>query len=139
MIYYKILHEQNYGWSAIAQSVGKTHATAIHGVRQFNNLICYDKELLDDYKIIMEVYSEIEQENPVSWMTRAELLNEAYNLDKQNKSLNLSLDELNHSLISYQISYQKYRPLIELIDERGLCDEDLKIVATKLKRILNGL
>jgi len=135
MIYYKVLHEKKYGWSAIAKTVGKNHATIIHGVRQFNDLVSYDKELLDDYRVIMEVYGEVEEENPVSFMTRAELINETYNLDKQNKSLNLSIEELNHSLIYYQ----KYKNLIKLIDERGLSDEKIKIVTTKLNRILNGL
>ena len=135
MIYYKVLHNNRYGWSAISKTVKKNHATIIHGVRQFDDLIMFDKKLLDDYRLIKDVYGEGEISNSTTFMTRTELINETYSLDKQNKSLNLSIEELNHSLTYYQ----KYRHLIKVIDDRGLCEEKIRIVTTKLNRILNGL
>tara|TARA_R110002012_G_scaffold42523_2_gene115730 strand:+ start:18929 stop:19336 length:408 start_codon:yes stop_codon:yes gene_type:complete len=133
MVYYKILHDNQYGWSAIAKTLNKNHATVIHGVKQFEGLVKFDKELLDHYRLVKKVYKDTD--HPATFMTRTELINETYVLDKKNKSLNLSIEELNHSLTYYQ----KYRHIIKVIDERGLCDEKIKIVTTKLNHILNGL
>tara|TARA_R100000655_G_scaffold110129_1_gene167991 strand:+ start:9296 stop:9826 length:531 start_codon:yes stop_codon:yes gene_type:complete len=136
MIYYKMLNERKYGWSAIAKTLNKNHATIINGVKQFDDIIMFDKELLDDYKLINEVYSATEEDvHTTSFMTRAELINEAYNLEKQNKSLNLSIEELKYSL-NY---YQKYKNLIQLIDDRKLSDEKMRTITTKLNHFLNGL
>ena len=135
MIYYVILKELNYGYTAISKSLNKNHATVIHGIRTFNDLIGYDKELRRDYDLVKTLFLEEGGDNPLQYKTHQELINTAMDLENQIKSLNLFNERLKDSLNSYK----KYDDIVNLIKERNVRDESLDYIKHKLKHILNGL
>ncbi len=135
MIYYKLLREQHHGYTAIAESLNKNHATVIHAIKTFDDLYPLDKELRQSYEIIKEIFYDIEGNHPLTFTTRPELIEKLIDLEKRNKSLFLLSEELKNSLKNYQ----RYDDFINLIEERCGAPETKDYVFKKLNHILNGI
>lgn len=134
-VYYKLLREMGYGFTAIAETLNKNHATVIHHIKTFNDLLSYDKNLRHDYEVVREIFYEGTANHPFFDKTRQELINDNIGLEKQIKSLNLFIERLNDGLNHYK----KYDTIIKQLDERTVKDEDLTVISRKLNHILNGL
>lgn len=48
-VYAKILREAGYRYEKIAKSINKDHSTIIHYVENIENIMSYDKDLMDKY------------------------------------------------------------------------------------------
>lgn len=48
-VYAKILREAGYRYEKIAKSINKDHSTIIHYVENIENILSYDKDLMDKY------------------------------------------------------------------------------------------
>jgi hypothetical protein len=87
MIYYKILRDLGYGYQPIGRTLDKDHSTVIHGVRTFDDLVLYDKELYRTYTIIKElVIKSIDTVN-IEKATYSEIVRCLNNLERENVSL----------------------------------------------------
>ncbi len=94
MVYYKILRDLGYGYQPIGRTLSKDHSTVIHSVRAFDDITTYDKELYSTYEVIKNiVFNEIQE--PVSEKdTYPQLMRKLIHLEKENKRLNLYIEEL---------------------------------------------
>ena len=137
MIYYALLRDMNYSWTSIARSVDKNHATIISAYRTFEDLVSHDRELQSDYDMVKANYYERNNEHPFQYVSRIRLLDDAIDLEKQNKKLTLQVNEL---MIEKQ-RYEKYFPVLDVlrIHSGVLDDEAIAEVGRKLNHILNGL
>lgn len=131
-IYYAILRELGYGYSAIAKSVNKNHATIIHSLQTLDDLMSYDKNLKHDYEVVRDIFFDDTTNYHFINATRSDLIKRAISLQKQNNSLNLSIERLNDSL-------NRYDKIINQLEQRTLTDEQLSLVSRKLNNILNGI
>lgn len=48
-VYTKILRDNGYRYEAIANSIKKDHSTIVHYIKNINNILSYDKHLMDKY------------------------------------------------------------------------------------------
>ena len=139
MIYYKILKDLNYSWTAIGLSLRKNHATILHAVRVFNDLITYDSELKRNYEIVKDIYFEgyHKDHDPLYYITRSELISLIKTLENQNKNLTLDNELLNKRLKNYKI----YDPIVNLCESRNKKWDGKQVdyIKTKLNHILNGI
>lgn len=139
MIYYKILRDLNYSWTAIGLSLKKNHATILHAVKVFNDLITYDSDLKRDYEIIKEIYFQghHNEHDPLYYITRDELISLIKTLENQNKNLTLDNELLNNRLKNYKI----YDPIVNLCKSRNKKWDGKQVdyIKTKLNHILNGI
>ena len=135
MIYYKLLTECRYSYTAIARSLNKNHATIMHGLNLFEDLFDIDNELREYYYLIRQLFFDERSNSPHKFSTRQELLVSINDLENQNKSLNLLVERLKDSLKSYQ----KYDYLYDIIEERNLNEEKLNKFKRKLNSVLNGV
>ncbi len=94
MIYYKILRDLHYGYKAIGRTLYKDHSTVIHAVRAFDDVTTYDKELYNKYEVIKELILEGIHEPATQEDTYQQLMNKVIHLEKENKRLNLYIEEL---------------------------------------------
>lgn len=94
MIYYRILRDLGYGYQPIARTLNKDHSTIIHGIRAFDDVTTYDKELYNKYAVIKELILEGVHEPATQEDTYQQLMDKAIHLEKENKRLNLYIEEL---------------------------------------------
>jgi|15BtaG_2_1085339.scaffolds.fasta_scaffold00759_5 hypothetical protein len=135
-IYYTLLREKKYGYASIAETLKMNHATVIHAVRSLKDHMSYDTRLREDYHLLKEgFFSSTKHNHPMFDYTRAELISKAKVLENQNKSLNLSVEQLKDSLTVYK----KFDGIIRQLKERSLNEENLSLVSKKLNHILNGI
>jgi len=139
MIYYKILRDLKYSWTAIGQSLKKNHATILHGVRVFEDLITYDSDLKKSYQVIRDIYFEgyHEGKDPLFYITRAELITMVKSLENQLKILTLD----NESLKKRLKTYKTYDPIVNMCKSRNKKwkDGEVDYIKNKLNHILNGI
>lgn len=135
MIYYKILRSLEYSYQAIADTLNKNHATVIHALNTFDDLVEYDDNLFNQYELVKKIYFSEEESHPYFHKSHSSLLNEAFSLEKQNKSLNLFVRRLKNSLNKTE----RYNKIIGQLEERSLKEDDLEYVSKKLNHILNGI
>jgi len=139
MIYYKILRDLKYSWTAIGLSVKKNHATILHAVRVFDDLITYDSELKKSYEIIKDIYFEgyHEGKDPLFYITRAELITLVKSLENQLKILTLD----NESLKKRLKTYKPYDPIVNMCKSRNKKwdGSEVDYITNKLNHILNGI
>lgn len=134
-IYYAILRELGYGYSAIAKSLDKNHATIIHSLKTLDDLMSYDKNLKHDFQVVRDIFFDDASNFHFINSTRSDLIKQTINLQKQNNSLNLSIERLNDSLNQRG----RYEQIVNQLEERNLTDEQLSLVSRKLNNILNGI
>ena len=94
MIYYKILRDLDYGYAPIGRTLYKDHSTVIHAVRAFDDVTTYDKELYNKYEVIKELILEGVYEPATQEDTYQQLMDKVIHLQKENKRLNLYIEEL---------------------------------------------
>lgn len=94
MIYYKILRDLDYGYTPIGRTLHKDHSTVIHAVRAFDDVTTYDKELYNKYEVIKELILEGIHEPATQEDTYQQLMDKVIHLEKENKRLNLYIEEL---------------------------------------------
>lgn len=137
MVYYALLRDMNYSWTSIARSIDKHHATIIHAYRAFEDLVSYDRELQSDYDMVKANFYERNNEHPFQYVSRMRLVDDAIDLEKQNKKLTLQVNEL---MIEKQ-RYEKYFPVLDVLRiHSGLLDDDgIAELGRKLNHMLNGL
>jgi DNA-binding transcriptional MerR regulator len=49
MIYYKLLRDRGYSLQEIGDTLDKNHATVLHAINVFEDIIEYDKDLMEKY------------------------------------------------------------------------------------------
>jgi len=135
MIYYKILNELKFGCSAIGKSIGKNHATVLHGLKQFKDLWITDKNLREEYHLIRELFFNHDGVNAHDSYSRKELFKTVKYLENENKSLTLELERLNNRLNSRN----KYSDTLEILERRHLNSEQLSKINSKIIHIINGV
>jgi hypothetical protein len=137
MIYYALLRDMDYSWTSIARSVHKNHATIINAYRAFEDLVSYDRELQSDYDMVKANFYERNNEHPFQYVSRMRLLDDAIDLEKQNKKLTLQVNEL----MLNKEQNEKYLPVLNVLHAHSgvLDDEAMAEVGRKLNHILNGL
>lgn len=134
-IYYAILRELGYGYSAIAKSLNKNHATIIHSLKTLDDLMSYDKNLRHHYQVVRDMFFDDASNFHFITSTRSDLIKQTINLKKQNNSLNLSIEMLKDSLNQRG----RYEQIVNQLEERNLTDEQLSLVSRKINNILNGI
>lgn len=62
MLYYKILKQKGYTLTEIANTLNKNHATVLHSLRVFDDIIDYDKDLKNKYKKAYSMVNNTKEE-----------------------------------------------------------------------------
>lgn len=135
MIYYKILRKLGYSFMSIGNTLNKHHATVIHSIKTFDDLYQVDENMFNQFELVKKVYFKEIDEHPFFHKTHSSLLNEAFSLEKENKSLTLFIIHLKNSLNQQE----KYKKIISQLAERSLKEEQIEYVSKKLNHILNGI
>lgn len=135
MIYYKILNELKFGCSAIGKSLGKNHATVLHGLKQFGDLWVTEKQLREEYYLIKEMFFNESNLDAHESYSRKELFKSVKYLENENKSLTLEVERLNNRLNSRN----KFSDTIEILERRHLSLDQLNKINSKLIHIINGV
>lgn len=102
--YYKICRDvEKKSYQKIADTMGKNHATVLHGIKMVKNLTETDKELKHSYQTLLNkfnYYNKIEQEMSLTELLTAynKLLIECDEKDKTIEKLNLKIKELEKAI-----------------------------------------
>ena len=85
-MYYKICREHlGLKFREIAESVGKNHASVIHGIKQLNDLIDTDKKVKQDFDIVLNKFEFYKIKRKT--MTNMQLMKLCNKLTKRVKKL----------------------------------------------------
>lgn len=55
MIYYKLLRDRGYSLQEIGDTLDKNHATVLHAINVFEDIIEYDKDLVEKYSAAIQL------------------------------------------------------------------------------------
>lgn len=129
-ICYKILREEmGMTYTAIAEAFGKTHATVLHGIKEFPYMIKIDPKMQRDYYVVKNTCKTNNPDHQGLSLIE---------LKCHNNHLLQEVNELSLEIFEMKDKYKKFEPIIRLLKDQVPANR-LEEVELKVSTLINKM